>query len=234
MEKYEQAELDYIAGMKYKEIAEKYETSVNTVKSWKQRYNWVREKRNSRDAKKECAHKNKKVCTQKIKGAAVSDEAEKEQVFDNTENPALDERKKLFCLFYSQTFNATQSYQKAYGCSLNTARAHGYELLRNVEVKSEIEHLTELKRQQLLANESDFVELQMRIAFADAGDYYEIKGDKIVWKDSNQTDTQLVREAKTVKGDISLSLYDKQKAIDWLTKYFLCLLYTSPSPRDTR
>lgn len=60
MEKYEQAELDYIAGMKYKEIAEKYETSVNTVKSWKQRYNWVREKRNSRDAKKECAHKNKK------------------------------------------------------------------------------------------------------------------------------------------------------------------------------
>ncbi len=221
MEKYEQAELDYIAGMKYKEIAEKYETSVNTVKSWKQRYNWVREKRNSRDAKKECAHKNKKVCTQKIKGAAVSDETEKEQAFDNTENPALDERKKLFCLFYSQTFNATQSYQKAYGCSLNTARAHGYELLRNVEVKSEIEHLTELKRQQLLAKESDFVELQMRIAFADAGDYYEIKGDKIVWKDSDQTDTQLVREAKTVKGDISLSLYDKQKAIDWLTKYFL-------------
>lgn len=69
-------------------------------------------------------------------------------------------------------------------------------MLRNVEVKSEIEHLTELKRQQLLANESDFVELQMRIAFADAGDYYEIKGDKIVWKDSDQTDTQLVREAK--------------------------------------
>ena len=104
---------------------------------------------------------------------------------------------------------------------MNTARAHGYELLKNVEVKSEIEYLTELKRQQLLAKESDFVELQMRIAFADAGDYYEIKGDKIVWKDSDQTDTQLVREAKTVKGDISLSLCDKQKAIDWLTKYFL-------------
>lgn len=68
MEKYEQAELDYIAGMKYKEIAEKYETSVNTVKSWKQRYNWVREKRNSRDAKKsvhtkikKCAYKKSKV-----------------------------------------------------------------------------------------------------------------------------------------------------------------------------
>lgn len=67
MEKYEQAELDYIAGMKYKEIAEKYNTSVNTVKSWKQRYNWVREKRNSRDSKKECAHKIKKCAHKKSK-----------------------------------------------------------------------------------------------------------------------------------------------------------------------
>lgn len=221
MEKYEQAELDYIDGMKYKDIAEKYGTSVNTVKSWKQRYNWVREKHNSKDTKKEGAHKNKKVCIQKIKGAAVKEETENEHLFDSSENPALDERKKLFCLFYSQTFNATQSYQKAYGCSLNTARAHGCKLLQNVEVKSEIEYLTELKRQQLLAKESDFVELQMRIAFADAGDYYEIKNNKIKWKDSDQTDTQLIREAKTVKGEINISLYDKQKAIDWLTKYFL-------------
>lgn len=84
--------------MKYKEIAEKYETSVNTVKSWKQRYNWVREKRNSRDAKKS-VHTKIKKCAHKIKGAAVSDETEKEQVFDNTENPALDERKNYFVSF---------------------------------------------------------------------------------------------------------------------------------------
>lgn len=93
--------------------------------------------------------------------------------------------------------------------------------MQNVDVKNEIEHLAELKRQQLLAKESDFVELQMRIAFADAGDYYEIKNNKIKWKDSDQTDTQLIREAKTIKGEINISLYDKQKAIDWLTKYFL-------------
>ena len=39
MNNYELAELDYKAGMKYKDIAEKYGVTVNTVKSWKQRYN---------------------------------------------------------------------------------------------------------------------------------------------------------------------------------------------------
>lgn len=42
MENYEKAEQDYMAGMKYKEIAEKYDTTINTVKSWKKRYGWNR------------------------------------------------------------------------------------------------------------------------------------------------------------------------------------------------
>ncbi|WP_455796434.1 RNA polymerase sigma factor [Clostridium butyricum] len=39
---YELAEEDYINGMKYKEIAEKYNVSINTVKSWKTRYKWCK------------------------------------------------------------------------------------------------------------------------------------------------------------------------------------------------
>ena len=46
-DKKQQAE-DYIAGLKYKEIAEKYGVTLNTVKSWKTRYSW-----------------SKKVCIQK-------------------------------------------------------------------------------------------------------------------------------------------------------------------------
>lgn len=42
MDKREQAEQDYMLGMKYKDIAEKYEVSINTAKSWKQRYGWSR------------------------------------------------------------------------------------------------------------------------------------------------------------------------------------------------
>lgn len=48
-EKYVQAEKDYVKGMKYKDIAEKYQVSLNTVKSWKKRYGWNR----SRGAPKE-------------------------------------------------------------------------------------------------------------------------------------------------------------------------------------
>lgn len=38
------AEQDYVSGMKYKAIAEKYGVSLNTVKSWKKRHGWSREK----------------------------------------------------------------------------------------------------------------------------------------------------------------------------------------------
>ena len=58
MENYQKAEQDYKAGMKYKDIAEKYETTINTVKSWKKRYAWSRE---------EGAHKIEKGCTQNKK-----------------------------------------------------------------------------------------------------------------------------------------------------------------------
>lgn len=52
---------DYLKGMKYKEIAEKYGVTINTVKSWKTRYKW------SKDSKKSVHTKAGKVCTQKAK-----------------------------------------------------------------------------------------------------------------------------------------------------------------------
>jgi uncharacterized protein YjcR len=56
---YELALLDYQTGMKYKDIAEKYGVTINTVKSWKTRYQW------SKDNKKGVHTKSEKVCTQK-------------------------------------------------------------------------------------------------------------------------------------------------------------------------
>ncbi|EFM10158.1 Sigma-70 region 4 type 2 [Paenibacillus curdlanolyticus YK9] len=38
------AEQDYQAGLKYREIAEKHGVTLNTVKSWKQRHGWERNK----------------------------------------------------------------------------------------------------------------------------------------------------------------------------------------------
>lgn len=225
-----------MAGMKYKDIAEKYGTTINTVKSWKKRYAWNREG----------APKEKKVCTQNKKSAQV----EKIQIDDGTketlQNTDLTSEQQMFCIYYSRTFNAAQSYQKAYGCQYTTAVAHGYKLLSNVVVRAEIERLKEIKRQQIVASADDIVELQMRIAFADigiymsfgrenvsvmgafgpvkdpeTGEYMKKEVNAIRLNESDMVDTQIIQEVKQGRDGVSIKLADKQKAFDWLTKYFL-------------
>lgn len=44
MDKAELAFTDYVKGLKYKEIAEKYEVTLPTVKGWANRYNWTQKK----------------------------------------------------------------------------------------------------------------------------------------------------------------------------------------------
>lgn len=226
MENYEKAEQDYIAGMKYKDIAEKYGTTINTVKSWKKRYAWSREKD---------AHKTEKVCTQKQKGASKMKVPIDDGTKDTLQNDGLTSEQQMFCIYYSRTFNAAQSYQKAYGCSYENAMVEGSKSLRKPKVRKEIERLKEIKRQQIIAGEEDIVELQMRIAFADIGNYMSFGQKEITdsetedtymistvdLKESQNTDTQLIQEVKRGKEGISVKLADKQKAIDWLTKYFL-------------
>lgn len=59
-EKSELAYEDYLKGLKYKEIAEKYDVSLSTVKSWASRY-W----------KKKGCNPKEKVATKKKKGAPI-------------------------------------------------------------------------------------------------------------------------------------------------------------------
>ena len=66
---HKQAEKDYTKGMKYREIAEKYSVSINTVKSWKQRHGWTRKKGVH-------THIERKVHT-KIRGAPAGNKNEK-------------------------------------------------------------------------------------------------------------------------------------------------------------
>ncbi len=52
----------------------------------------------------------------------------------------LNIRQRLFVSYYLVNFNATQSYKKAYEITnLRTAEVNGARLLRNAEVKTEIE-----------------------------------------------------------------------------------------------
>ena len=144
-----------------------------------------------------------------------------EDINDTLRNDELTPKEQMFCILYSRTFNATQSYLKTHDCSYNTANTEGYKLLIKPCIKKEIERLKEIKRQQIVAGADDIVEIQMRIAFADMGSYVSFDRNGVFLQQSDQVDTQLVQEVKQGQHGISIKLADRQKAIDWLSKYFL-------------
>jgi len=60
-EKHELAKQDYLAGMKYQEIADKYGVSLNTVKSWQKRHGWSRKKKGAPETENGCTQNEKRV-----------------------------------------------------------------------------------------------------------------------------------------------------------------------------
>ena len=177
---YELAEADYKNGMKYKDIAEKYEVSINTVKSWKTRYKWN---------KKSVHTKEKKVCTQNnSKNNKKSNEKEPiaEEVKEVLENTELTEKQRFFCIYYIEDFNATKAYKKAYDCSYATAKVEGCKSLKKPNIKKEIQRLTKecLEEEEVeakLLNKRLFG-MYMKIAFADIGDYLRFgQEEEKVW-----------------------------------------------------
>lgn len=218
---YELAEQDYMAGMKYKDIADKYGVSINTVKSWKQRYKWNR---------KGVHTKKEKGCTQN-KGA-------KAEVKALMENEKLTDKQKLFCIYYIKYFNATKAYKKAYQCSYSVANSEGYKLLVNPRVKEEIQRLKAAKLKGAFLEEGDLLQKYIDIAFADITDYVEFGNTERVvavddegnpvkapvnyidLKSSDEVDGSLITEVKTSRQGVSVKLEDRMKALEWLTNFF--------------
>jgi len=212
----------YRQGMKLVDIASALDVPPGTVRRWKSTHGWDSER-----SEKE----SERSATKRTKKRTPIDDGTKETL----QNDDLTPEQQMFCIYYSRTFNAAQSYQKAYGCSYESAIANGSRLLTNDKVRAEIKRLKEIKRQQIVADADDIVELQMRIAFADIGNYVsfgqkevtDIETDEtymvsvVDLKESKNTDTQLIQEVKRGKDGVSVKLADKQKAIDWLSKYFL-------------
>lgn len=198
----------YKDGMKLIDIASKLQLPPGTVRRWKSTYGWNNERSES---------KSERSDNSKLKKKVHIDDGTKETL----QNEDLTPERQLFCIYYSRSFNAAQSYQKAYGCGYETAWKNAYKLMANDGVKAEIERLKELKRQQIMISEDDIVELQMRIAGADMGNYVSFGKKGVELHESEATDTQLIQEVKEGKSGISIKLSDRQKAIDWLSKYFL-------------
>ena len=146
------------------------------------------------------------------------------------ENKSLTDKQRLFCLYYSRSFNATRSYQKAYGCSYATALTNGPELLGNTRVRDEITKLKEQRYAQALLRPEDIFQKYMDIAFADMTDYIswvsrDVDTDdgvetinSIAFVPSDQIDGTIISEVKTGKSD-SIKLSDRMKALEWLADH---------------
>lgn len=222
-------------GMKLVDIAKKLDVPPGTVRRWKSTHGWDSERSDNvseRSVKKKNARK--KEVPKEVK-----------QVMENT---SLNDKQRLFCLYYSRSFNATRSYQKAYGVDYLAASANGPRLIGNDRVKAEIMRLKEERYSKELLKPEDIFQKYMDIAFADITDYVEfgreevpvmgafgpveIKDEdtgekttltKIVntvrFKESNEIDGTIIGEVKQGRDGATIKLHDRMKALQWLTEH---------------
>ena len=226
MEKHELAFEDYKNGMKQKEIAKKYNTTINTVKSWSRRYEWSKKK-------KKGAHQNKSVHTKK--------ECKKiaEEIVESSE---LDEERQLFCIYYLKYHNKVKAYQKVKPSTpYNSACVMASRWSKEPAVIEEINRLKKELYEDALLDPHDIVQKYIDIAFADINDYLEygreevpvivknpITGEDeilkqtvnmVKFKESAYVDGTILSEVKKGKDGASIKLSDRMKALDWLSKH---------------
>jgi len=247
-EKYELAEEDYIKGMKYRDIADKYEVSINTVKSWKTRYKWLKEGAPKTD--KSVHTKQGKVRTQN-KSSATKNKEEKEPIADEVKevlaNTELTDEQRLFCVIYAKRQNATKAYLRVYHCTYETAMVNGSRLLRNAKIKKQINALLEEELNKEFLKKG-LIQEYKDIAFSDIGDYLEFGMRQVPqWgknsdgidipiidpdtgqqkikeysyvdlKNSTGVDTSIISEVSEGKEGIKFKLADKMKAMEVLSK----------------
>ena len=226
MEKHELAFEDYKNGMKQKEIAKKYGTTINTVKSWSRRYEWSKKK-------KKGAHQNKSVHTKK-ECKKIAEEM--------VETSVLDEEHQLFCIYYLKYHNKVKAYQKVKpNTPYNSACVMASRWSKQSAVIEEINRLKKELYEDALLDPHDIVQKYIDIAFADLNDYLEygqeevpviiknpITGEDEVlkqtvnmvkFKESAFADGTILSEVKQGRNGASIKLADRMKALDWLSKH---------------
>lgn len=230
----------WLEGKKYREISEITGIKESSIKSLASRI-WKKEKL---QPKRKVATK---VSVSKVANAPPVDELTEEEI-ETLTNSDLTEKQRLFCLYYSRSFNATSAYKKAYECSYATAMTNGPGLLRKARIKEEITKLKKERCQRELLTQEDIFQKYMDIAFADITDFLdfgqeevevmsafgpvtitdELTGDKTVlkkkvnvvkFKDSAEVDGTLIGEVKQGKDGASIKLPDRMKALQWLADH---------------
>lgn len=237
----------------FQQLADKYNVKVGTIKSWSKRdkdegNQWIKvatKKKKSKNQSKKVATKKKEVAEEEKKAAVAEDQAIQKTVKKVLENKDLNDKQKLFCIYYIKCFNATKAYQKAYGCTYETAVVNGPRLLGNARIKAEIEHLKADKFKGAMLSAKDLLQKYIDIALSDINDYMKYGHDKIpvidketgeqkfdesgkpvywfnnyvILNDSKKVDGTLISEISEGKDGIKIKLLDKKFALDFLAKY---------------
>lgn len=206
--KHEEAEKDYINGMTYREIAEKYNVAESTVKSWKTRHGWVRVKKKKTARTKKAKNKTKKDARKKSEEELLEDTGE------------LSEKMQQFCVFYVKCFNGTKAYMKAYGADYASAAVGASRLLKNVKIKNYIKELKAQRASISLFDKDDLVQRYMDIAFMDIREFAELNENGQHLKINPEFDGTLVSQIKDTQFGVEIKLPDRMKAMEWLDKYF--------------
>lgn len=216
----------YESGVILIDIANQFNIPEGTVRSWKSREKWVCNATHD----KEC-NVAKKVKRNKTKSKAVPIEVE--SVMSNED---LTDKQRLFCIYYSKSFNATKSYQKAYGSSYAVSNVEGCKLLAKPSVKAEIMRLKEMAYSKALLKPEDIFQKYMDIAYSDITDYLSFGKKDVTYidkagreqsktvsyvdlNDSTEVDGSLISEVSQGKDGIKIKLADRMKALDWLTAH---------------
>ena len=235
-------------GSKLKDIAEQLGVPAGTVRRWKCTDKWevsANVQEANANAESERSYNARANARNRRRNRPVTVEIQPDAP---EEKPGLTEKQGLFCIFYVRSFNATKAYMKAYGVDAKTAGSAGYRLLKNVEIRQEIEHLKQNRLNRELFSEADIFQKYMDIAFSDITDYLtfgqkevpvmgafgpikvedpdtgeKVPVTKIVnvvqFRESDEVDGTLISEVKQGRDGASIKLSDRMKALNWLADH---------------
>lgn len=228
-DKWEEAEQDYLAGMKYKDIAAKYDVTLNTVKSWKQRYEWSR---SGAPPKQKSVHTKQK---------SMHTKSNVDDVIDDLDEYGLTDKQNVFVVRYLKSFNATQAYIDAYGVESNVAAVSGYRLLRNDKVQLAIKRIKAARLKDVGVEEEDLIAQLAKQSFTDIGSYVNFGGHDemelnesgtpmldtndnpiirhksyVQLKSKSEVDTTAIKKITVGKDGPIVELFDKVKAQETL------------------
>lgn len=217
MNNYELAEKDYQAGMKYKDIATKYNVTLNTVKSWKTRYKWKKDTEEKESAEKICTQNKSMHTLKKSAENKISNEDKDFEWIDKIDG--LSDKQRLFCYYYMESLNVFQAGVKA-GYSPNYSRTRIYEMLENVSIKNFLKKLKEQQRQNFLISQERILNRHVQVALSDINEYFNEDGSP---KPITHTDGTLIKKMKIVENEkgksVEIELIEKCKSLDFLTRF---------------